>query len=98
MSRHSEYQRCNKLNTEYGINNQLEYAGNYIVHDCALLRMHTGCHPRCRVTAGSNDVASRLFSAIPLININMFLSMRIVCMILRCLRGMLDVIDDAESL
>ena len=74
MSRHSEYKRCNKPNIEHDINNQLEYAGNYIVHDCALFRMDARCHARCRVAAGSNDVASRLLSAIPIIYSNTRLS------------------------
>ena len=98
MSRHSEYKRCNKPNNEYDINNPLEYAGNYIVHDCALFRMHARCHARCRVTAGGNDVASRLFSATPIINPNMFPNMSILCMIVRCLGCMLGVMDDVESL
>ena len=64
MSRHSEYKRCNKPNIEYDTNYQLEYGDNYIVHDCALFSMHARCHARRRVTLSTNDIASRLLSAI----------------------------------
>ena len=70
MSRHSEYKRCNNPNMEYDTNNQWECVGNYILHDCALFRMHARCHAWRRVTLSTNDVASRLLNAIAIINLN----------------------------
>ena len=84
MSRHSEYKRCNKPNIKFDASSQLEYGGNYIVHDCALLRMHARCHARCRVTVRANDAASRSFSAIPIINSNMLMIAWASSSIVRC--------------
>ena len=50
----SEYERFDQSNIEYDTNNQLEYVCNYIVHDCALFRMHARCHVRRHVTVRTN--------------------------------------------
>ena len=68
MPRHSEYKRCNKPSIEHVTDNQVEYAGYCIVHDCALFTMHDTRHAQRRVTLRMNDVGRRLLSAIPTIN------------------------------
>ena len=81
-------------------NHPLEHAFKYmnIVNDRALFRMHARCHARCRITLRTNDVASRLLSAIPIINSNIYSIILIFCISVRCLRCMLGVMGDVETL
>ena len=79
MSRHSEYKHCSKPSIVSDNNHEFVYVGNYLVHDCAFFRMHARCHGRRRVTLSSNDVASRVFSSIPIINSSMFSRIWIAC-------------------
>ena len=62
----SEYRRCSTSTLECDANRQFERVLHYmnIVHNCTLFRMHARCHGRRRVTLSTNDVASRLLSAI----------------------------------
>ena len=98
MSKQSENKRCNKPIIEYDTIHQLEFVGKFIVHDCALFRMHARCRTLRRFTLRTNDVASRLLSLIAIINSNMFSSLRKLCMTVRSVGCMLGVMHDVESL
>ena len=76
-------QRCGKSTVQCDTNHQSEKVPKYvnILHDCALFRMHARCDGRRRVTLRTNDVASRLSSAIPIIQSNILAIIQVHCML-----------------